>query len=149
MEENEGEFLKVLMELNRNAVGFRERLQSLMGVFEEWKDGDEVYFSANGKGLEVLTGADGDVRALLLFGLESREVSRYKGPLPAGLDFGFSRDQVRSLLGEPDESGEPKLHLGEIIPPWDKYHLIGYSLHAQYALDGSMIGRVTLTPSNA
>lgn len=143
------EWLKKLLALNRNRPGFGDALRSLVGEAQEWTDEGDVYFTSKTSGVELLTNTRGDVAAIFLFGPESEGVSEYRSDLPSGLRFGLSRDEVRSLLGDPDESGDAKVHLGDAIASWDKYRLADYCLHARYALDGSHIVRVTVTPNEA
>lgn len=141
------EWLKALLALNRNRPGFRDSLGALIGEAEEWADEGDVYFTSKRVGVEILTNANGDVAAVFLFGPESDDGSEYRGRLPGALKFRLTRDEVRSRLGEPKESGEPKVHLGNALAPWDKYRLPDYWLHARYTLDGSQIVRVTITPT--
>lgn len=139
-------WLGALLALDRNAPEFRDGLLSLVGETEEWADEGDVYFSSTTAGIELLTDAFGGVKAVLLFGPGSEDELVYRGELPAQLHFGLSRDEVRSLLGQPHECGESKVHLEDILLPWDKYRQPSYWLHVRYALDGSRIERVTIMP---
>jgi hypothetical protein len=138
--------LEELLRANRNAPEFRKQLCQVLGEFEESRDDQDVFFTWRKAGIQILTDADGHVAAILLFGPGSLEASAYAGPLPGGLRFGMSRDEVRGLLGKPDESRDPKVHLGQALPPWDKYRFGRRWVHARYAADASRIDRVTLMP---
>lgn len=125
---------------------FADRLRALIGEFETWTDEGDTFFKSRASGLEVLVDATGGVQAVFLFGPGCEEGPEYRGELPLGLSFSDSREKVRSMLGEPDETGEGEVYLGEVVYPWDKYRQDGYSVHARYTLDKQGIDRITLAP---
>lgn len=139
-------FLQELLRLNRNQSGFRDAVRRILGPVEEWANEGDVYFTGQESGVEVLTESDGAVAAVFLFSTHSEGEVAYEGALPSDLAFGMSRDQVREVLGIPEESREPNMHLGDIICPWDKFPVGGVWLHVQYLLDASQIQGVTLLP---
>ena len=69
----------------------------------------------------------------------------YGGPLPHGLAAPMSRDQVRSLLGRPERSGEASWLpvLGD-KPAWDRFVVDEGRLHVSYRLGSPGISMLTL-----
>lgn len=69
----------------------------------------------------------------------------YRGAIPGAGDVPPTRTGLRAALGEPDEADEPYADkfLGDFGPS-DHWALPGFVLHAQYALDGENLHRVTL-----
>ena len=64
--------------------------------------------------------------------------SAFTGGLPWGLQAGFDRRAVRSLLGRPSKSGELSASTySEWTGPWDRWDFRPYTLHVQYSgVDG-------------
>lgn len=59
--------------------------------------------------------------------------------------FSWSRSQVRANLGEPEKSGEERVHaiLGR-HGAWDRFELSQYVLHMEYQVGAESIAMVTL-----
>jgi hypothetical protein len=70
----------------------------------------------------------------------------YHGEIPGGAGSVPRRAGLWASLGRPDEGGKPHRDpvLGD-IGPWDRWLLPEFLLHAQYALDGQNLCRVTYT----
>lgn len=68
-----------------------------------------------------------------------QNASQYNDDLPQNLQFTYTREISRSILGQPQKSGGDN----KIIPFWDKYTFDNYSLHLQFSKD-STIDLVTL-----
>ena len=69
----------------------------------------------------------------------------YRGTIPGG-GTATTRASMWAALGRPDASGDPyrERFLGD-FGPWDRWLLPELQLHAQYALDGDGLHRITLT----
>jgi len=64
------------------------------------------------------------VSTVFLFAERVQKHRQYQGALPHGLKFGMSRDQVRTLLGEP--------HWTSPMLPVDRWHYDGYRLAVNF-----------------
>lgn len=98
-------------------------------------------------GLILSAGTDGLIGSVELKGPASEPFAVYAGPLPAGLDFRMSRDEVRARLGEPAEHvEEARKVLMQQILPWDRWD--GFdgdtALQVVYSEDKSAVVRMFL-----
>ena len=69
----------------------------------------------------------------------------FSHPLPEGLDFSHTREEVLRLLGPPASTGGEKVveYYGK-IPKWDRFERPDHWLHVEYCDDDQGIKRVTL-----
>jgi hypothetical protein len=73
------------------------------------------------------------------------QFQRYAGSLPHDLTMDDDMTSVRGRLGQPARSGGAQmLPVLGLSRPWDRYDFSTYSLHAEYAEDGSSLTLVTL-----
>lgn len=135
-----------LLGRRKSEPDFLEFLHASIGEFRTWEDEGDTFYTGRSSGVEVLVSGEGSVDAVFLFGPGSGEGPEYIGTLPHGLRFGYSRAEVRSLLGQPIESGEGETFLGQVVYPWDKFDCGRYTLHVRYTSDQSGINCVTLAP---
>jgi hypothetical protein len=138
------ESLVTFLGRNCSEADFSETLLKLIGEHEVWEDDGDTFYTGKTSGVEVLLDADGTVHAIFLFGPTAGGDSQYTGEVQPGLSFNLSRKQVRTIMGEPRESGEAEIYLGEKIFSWDKYRREGYSLHIEYADDERCVRQFTL-----
>ncbi len=103
------------------------------------------YISSYENGIELVLSKYKVVESIHLFGIESNIKKRFKGDLPFGVDFYFSRQKVHNLFGVPKRSGggHRNLLLG-FINLWDKYYFSNYSLRFEYSPDEQKIVLVTI-----
>ena len=97
-------------------------------------------------GVELAADAHGLVTTVFLHFHGDDGFTSYQGEIPGGAGSIPRRTQLWAALGHPDEQGDPyrDRFLGD-YGPWDRWMLAGFALHAQYAVDGERLDRVTLT----
>ena len=103
-------------------------------------------YLARDAGVEIAADTHGVVTTVFLHFHGDDGFASYRGVIPGGAGSVPRRASLWSELGRPGESGDPSREkfLGE-YGPWDRWLLPGLALHAQYALDGESLHRVTLT----
>jgi hypothetical protein len=96
-------------------------------------------------GVEIAADAHGTITTVFLHFHGDDGFASYRGEIPGGGAVP-RRAALWASLGRPDESGEAyrEPFLGD-YGPWDRWVLPGLVLHAQYALDGDRLHRITLT----
>lgn len=126
--------------------------------FEEADPAMDIFgwFTPVTLGVEVTIGSDGLVDTVHLHSPSHHGFHGFEGPLPEGLTFHMSRDEVRERLGEPLTSGGPVASFLDPTTPlyWDRWELSRYSLHCEYPDDFHCtrmvtVSRPTAVPGNA
>lgn len=107
-----------------------------------------TYGEAPRSGLSFVVGDDGRIRTIHLHAEGHEGYEGYVGLIPSGIRFDMSRAEVRSALGTPSASGEPRQieHYGE-GPAWDRFDLPEAQMHIEYAVDQRSVQLVTLMKS--
>ena len=87
----------------------------------------------------------GHVLAVMFFRAGYRGLPGFTHPLPGGLSFSHTREQVLRLLGPPSSTGSEKVieYYGK-VPRWDRFERPNHWLHIDYCDDGQGIKQVTL-----
>jgi hypothetical protein len=103
-------------------------------------------YLAHEAGLEIAADPHGVVTTVFLHFDPEDGFTPYHGEIPGGGGSVPRRAGLWASLGRPDTGGEPFRDpmLGD-FGPWDRWPLPHYVLHAQYALDGQNLYRVTYT----
>lgn len=106
----------------------------------------QVYANAPSSGISLVLDG-GSVEAVQLYGPARDEgFAGFPGLLPFGLDFDMSRSEARSVLGEPEASGEPRAKsLIGPVPGWDRFDVELVRIHLEFDAGEQSIGLVTLT----
>lgn len=116
---------------------FRDQLPT---IFE-----DRRYIANNAKGIELVLSDLDLVVSIHLFGNNRISESEFYGILPLNMNFSFSKDIVRSILGTPQRSGGGYSQiLYGVLPVWDKYIMNKFSIHLEYSSDESSISMITI-----
>jgi hypothetical protein len=89
------------------------------------------YLSAKAEGFELLI-EGGVIGTVFLHGEGDEGFGEYAGPMPEGVEFALTREQVIERLGPPDHQGDM----------WDKWYAPAWSLHVEYY--GGGMNMVTL-----
>jgi hypothetical protein len=103
-------------------------------------------YLARDAGVEIAADAHGTVITVFLHFHGDDGFTSYRGEIPGGAGDVPRRAALWAALGRPAESGDPYRDefLGD-YGPWDRWALPACTLHAQYALDGENLHRITLT----
>jgi hypothetical protein len=103
-------------------------------------------YLSRGAGVELAADTHGTVTAVFLHFHGDDGFQSFRGEIPGGAGSVPCRAHLRAMLGAPDEQGDPyhDRFLGD-YGPWDRWVLAGFALHAQFAMDGESLDRVTLT----
>lgn len=103
-------------------------------------------YLARDAGVEIAVDAHGTVVTVFLHFHGDDGFTSYRGAIPGGAGDVPRRAALWAALGRPGESGDPyrDQFLGD-YGPWDRWALPACTLHAQYALDGENLHRITLT----
>ncbi|MFI5495707.1 hypothetical protein [Actinoplanes sp. NPDC051859] len=103
-------------------------------------------YLARESGVELAADTHGRITTVFLHFHGDDGFVSYRGEIPGGAGAVPRRAALQSRLGPPVESGDPydDRYLGA-YGPWDRWMLPAFRLHAQYALDGETVARVTLT----
>lgn len=118
-------------------------LRDALGPAEE-RDG-RWRVAAPALGMAFVTPEDRVVSMVFVYCTPIEGFEPYGGPLPHGLKTAMGRDQVRSLLGWPERSGEPsRLPVLGDKPAWDRFEVAEGRLHVSYRLGSPGISMLTL-----
>lgn len=103
-------------------------------------------YLARESGVEIAADTHGVVTTVFLHFHGDDGFLSYRGRIPGGAGDVPRRAALWAALGRPGESGDPyhEKFLGD-YGPWDRWTLPALTLHAQYALDGENLHRITLT----
>jgi len=103
-------------------------------------------YLARDAGVEIAADTHGTVTTVFLHFHGDDGFTSYRGDIPGGAGDVPRRAALWAALGRPGESGDPyrEKFLGD-YGPWDRWALPACTLHAQYALDGDNLHRITLT----
>lgn len=98
-------------------------------------------------GVELAADTHGTVTTVFLHFHGDDGFQPFRGEIPGGAGSVPTRAYLWAMLGAPDVQGDPyhDRFLGD-YGPWDRWVLAGFALHAQFAMDGESLDRVTLTP---
>jgi len=97
-------------------------------------------YLARDAGLEIAADAHGTIAAVFLHFHGDDGFAPYRGEIPGGGGTVPRRAALWASLGRPDVSGDAYRER------WDRWLLPAVTLHAQYAVDGDHLHRITLTP---
>lgn len=108
--------------------------------------GIDVWFLLNLEmGIDLILFENYYVKAIHFYSGKKEKTSRYIDNLPFNLDFSFTNNQTRLLLGEPDLSGGGDFSfLYGDTPAWDKYLFENYTLHIQFSEVDKSIDLLTI-----
>jgi hypothetical protein len=107
--------------------------------------GGRQYITFGSEGVSFVLDELGMVCAVQFYGRESREVARFKDPLPQGISFDMTKVEARAALGSPSASKDAaNLTFIGNVPSWDKWVKPGLVLHAEYDFDEGSIRLVSL-----
>ena len=103
-------------------------------------------YLARDAGVEIAADTHGTVITVFLHFHGDDGFTSFRGQIPGGAGNVPRRAALWAALGRPGESGDPyrDQFLGA-YGPWDRWALATCTLHAQYALDGENLHRITLT----
>jgi hypothetical protein len=103
-------------------------------------------YLARDAGIEIAADTHGTIITVFLHFHGDDGFTSYRGEIPGGAGDVPRRAALWAALGRPGSSGDPYRDpfLGD-YGPWDRWALPVCTLHAQYALDGENLHRVTLT----
>ena len=103
-------------------------------------------YLARDAGVELAADAHGMITTVFLHFHGDDGFTSFAGEIPGGAGSVPRRSHLWAMLGHPGEQGEGyhDRYLGD-YGPWDRWLLPGLALHAQYAVDGESLERVTLT----
>jgi hypothetical protein len=103
-------------------------------------------YLARDAGVEIAADTHGTIITVFLHFHGDDGFTSYRGEIPGGAGDVPRRAALWAALGRPASSGDPYRDpfLGD-YGPWDRWTLTTCTLHAQYALDGENLHRVTLT----
>jgi hypothetical protein len=103
-------------------------------------------YLARDAGLEIAADPHGVVTTVFLHFHVADGFTPYHGEIPGGAGSVPRRAGLWASLGRPDEGGKP--HRDPVLGDtgvWDRWLLPEFLLHAQYAVDGQNLYRVTYT----
>ena len=119
------------------------RLGDALGRAEEL-DG-RWHVAAPAPGLAFVAPEDRVVSSVFVYCSPIQRFTPYAGPLPHGLTAPMGRDEVRSLLGPSERSGEAsRLPVLGDKPAWDRFVVEEGRLHVSYRLGSPGISMLTL-----
>jgi hypothetical protein len=118
--------------------------QYFEGIDMEGEDGS-YYISNQLCGIELVVNEAKEIRSIHFFGENRKIETCFKGDLPLGIVFSWSREKIQASFGIPKKSGggHRDIHYG-FIPVWDKYLFDTYSLHLEYSKDEKNISLLTI-----
>jgi hypothetical protein len=107
---------------------------------------DQSYLSVFDKGISFVIPDNKTVGAVQLHSPGNEGFVGYANSLPLGLSFNMDRADVRSVLGDPDRSGEE----GEVLflgkkPAWDSFAQQDFRIHIEYNFGQTTIQMITIT----
>jgi hypothetical protein len=112
--------------------------------------GTEVLYLFNRKlGIDMILRENSSVKAIHFYSGTQNGTSRFQDKLPYDLNFSFSRESSRALLGWPEFTGGGEYSmLYGITPYWDKYVFEKNYLHLQFSKDFKQIDLITIFSLN-
>ena len=114
-------------------------------VFRE-DDADEEYLEFKDVGVGLYFDSNKLMSVFLHSGEDGTDYERYENPLPMGIYFGQSKNEVANTLGSPDEQGGGYDEFFGDVPDWFKYHMDCYAVHIKFAPGSERIQMVSLMP---
>ncbi|MGZ3776388.1 MAG: hypothetical protein ACXVI9_01950 [Mucilaginibacter sp.] len=103
------------------------------------------FFNNEEKGIDIILADNEIVRAIHLNSGTYLGVGSFPGDLPYSLKFTYGINDVRKLMGVPDNtSGDYKVPAFGGKRSWDKYFFNNYTLHIQYSNQEDYIELVTV-----
>ena len=105
---------------------------------------DDTYVSFEKNGFSLLIRDNGRLATVHLYLEPDSPFSAYAHDLPFGMSPDASREEIRSMLGEPSKSGTLGRGLLGVTPPWDRFSFPSRSVHVQYSTDATRIELVTI-----
>ena len=106
----------------------------------------DICFLLNAQlGVDVIFRDDLSIKAIHFYSGKQTGVNQFTDKLPLGLSFGNSRNQARSVLGDPLETGGGSHSvLYGTASPWDKYIYENFSLQLQFSENNDRIHLITI-----
>jgi hypothetical protein len=110
--------------------------------------GGDFYASWRDKGITVIFGEPDTINTIQLYGPDHQKFDSFTEPMPHGITFMMSRQDIRQRLGQPLRS-----HDAGTVPvlgataPWDLYAMDGYTMHLEYSPTSGLIQLVSLATS--
>jgi hypothetical protein len=144
----ESTFLALLGEHKDSSV-VKSFIQSVGDTYEYDEIDDDLYYEFKKLGF-ALNCRQNRVSAVFLYGTKEESFEIYKGEIPFGVKFEWSREKVREQMGQPTKSGHAKAFktLPESI--WDRYDFKELLMNITYSSEDCLsIKRITLMPSNS
>lgn len=108
-------------------------------------DDRRAYLESERHGLALLT-EDGLVHTIFLYGGGKDDFARYLGTLPDGLSFDWTKSEVRSRLGTPEQSPDLAAPLVDI--DWDRFEFSPWYLHFTYHTTTETIALLAVFPKD-
>lgn len=138
-------FLRCHLDALQTEPALRDALHPAAELDGHW------HVTAPALGLAFVARDDQVVSSVFVYCSPVEGFEPYAGPLPHGLTAAMSRDQVRSVLGPPERSGEAsRLPVLGDRPAWDRFVVAEGRLHVSYRLGSAGISMLTLmTPETA
>ena len=106
-----------------------------------------AYYQSASTGIEVIVDANGVIQTVFLHTVAADGLQPYTGPFPGATTQLRRRAELRAAYGTPDMEAGPRYeeYLGQYGPcgRWDGS--TGFTVHAQYDLDGETLKDLTLT----
>lgn len=109
-----------------------------------------IYYLLNPQlGLDITFTELFHVKSIHFYLGSEKGIGQFEERLPLDLDFSFSRDHSRMLLGDPMQSGGGGFNIiyGE-APFWDKYRYDSFYLHLQFSKEKQSINLITIDSLN-
>jgi hypothetical protein len=108
--------------------------------------GVEDYFLFNQEaGIDLTFEENCVVKSIHFYGRSKSGIKPFNGFLPLDLEFSFSREKSRTILGKPNFVGGGDFSfLYGLTPAWDKYLFKDFSLHLQFSKGENEIDLVTV-----
>ncbi len=110
---------------------------------------DCCYLTYVGYGVENRFSLEGHLKTIYFYGFEEEDCGKFNGILPLALNFSMSREDVYSVLGEPQSTeADVKESSKDESGYWDLYHYDDYSLNIEYIKPNLGIKMVTVMSSD-
>jgi len=106
---------------------------------------DEYYLINPNLGIDIMLTPELFLKSIHFYSGSQERVQPFVDKLPFALDFSFTQEYTRQLLGKPNEfGGRGHVLLNQKIPFWDRYEMDGFSVHLQFSDDKSNIELITI-----